>query len=342
MEPRRSGFRRDGLKRVMGLTAVLALGLMGLSRVTAQDAPESPWKRLPDMAVPRWEAGTAVLDGKLYVFGGYKMPTQSCKRVDVFDPKDKSWRKLADLPSAISHMNVVLDGRTVWFAGGFKDGYKGYAIAEVWNYDFDRDTYTAAPSLPEPRAGGGLALVGRQLHFVGGLKKDRDTDAADHWVLDLDELSQGKGQWKSAAPMPEPRNQFSTVTFDGRIYVLGGMFHHDSGQDDQARVDIYDPQTESWSRGADLPTGHSHAEGSTFVQGGRIFILGGMGRIGERRWIDDKILALSSNDQWKALGDLPMALSSPVAAVIDDQLYVGGGSPNGATPQPAMWVRPAP
>ena len=49
-------------------------------------------------------------------------------------------------------MNAVLDGRTVWFAGGFKDGYRGHAIAEVWNYDIDEDRYTAAPLLPEPNS----------------------------------------------------------------------------------------------------------------------------------------------------------------------------------------------
>jgi hypothetical protein len=104
---------------------------------------DSSWRRLPDMAVPRWEAGSVVFEGKLYVFRGYKMPTKACKRVDAFDPKDNSWRKLADLPSAITHMNMVLDGRSVWFAGGFKDGYKGYAISEVWRYDLDENAYTA-------------------------------------------------------------------------------------------------------------------------------------------------------------------------------------------------------
>jgi N-acetylneuraminic acid mutarotase len=142
--------------------------------------------------------------------------------------------------------------------------------------------------------------------------------------------------------MPDPRNQFSTVSLGGKIYLLGGMYHHDSGQNDQARVDIHDPETDAWSRGADLPAGHSHAEGSTIVQDGRIFILGGMARIGEKRSIDNKILAPSPNGEWKVLGELPRPLSSPVAAIIGGQLYVGGGSPNGATPQPAMWVRRAP
>ena len=45
------------------------------------------------MEVPRWEAGSVVFENKLYVFGGYKMPTKACKRVDVFNPKNNSWTK---------------------------------------------------------------------------------------------------------------------------------------------------------------------------------------------------------------------------------------------------------
>ncbi len=81
------------------------------------DASVSPgpsagaWQALPDMAVPRWEAGSVVFEDRLFVFGGYKMPTKACKRADVFDPKDSSWRQLAALPSAVTHMNLVLDVR---------------------------------------------------------------------------------------------------------------------------------------------------------------------------------------------------------------------------------------
>ena len=302
------------------------------------DDGKTDWQRLPDMAVARWEAGTVVLDNKLYVFGGYTKGTKSSKRADVFNPKSKSWKQLADLPSAITHMNAVLDGRTVWFAGGFKDGYKGHAIDEVWNYDVDKNEYAAGPSLPEPRGGGGLALIDKKLHYIGGLKADRDTDAEEHWVLDLDDKPKG---WRTAAHMPAPRNQFGTLTLDGKIHALGGQFHHDSGQDDQPRVDVYDPGTDQWTRGNNLPKPHSHAEGSTFVSGKRFYILGGMTRDGGRRQIDRQAIVFSGGD-WKTIGELPMPLSSPVAAIIGSQLYLGGGSPDGANPQPKMWVRQLP
>ena len=127
--------------------AALTLGLLTTATAGAQD-----WEKLPDMPVEKWEPGTVVLDGRLYLFGGYTDGVRSSKLSNVFDPRDGSWTRIQDLPSAITHMNMVLDGRTVWFAGGFKDGYRGHTIAEVWSYDVDADRYTAAPLLPETRA----------------------------------------------------------------------------------------------------------------------------------------------------------------------------------------------
>ncbi|MFP6596427.1 MAG: kelch repeat-containing protein, partial [Candidatus Hydrogenedentota bacterium] len=189
----------------MKVYTILAV-LIGIAVTASKNAnAQDEWKKLPDMVVEKWEAGTIVLDDKLYFLGGYTQGVKSSKSSHIFDPKDGSWTPIQDLPSAISHINLVLDGRTIWFAGGFKDGYKGHTIAEVWSYDVDKNRYTAAPLLPETRGGGGLALVGRKLHYIGGLKADRDTDSPDHWVLDLDDWAEGSAQWANAAPMPVPR-----------------------------------------------------------------------------------------------------------------------------------------
>ena len=330
--------RRRGFGAPVVLIVTLTLRLWSPWTATAQ----GDWEKLPDMPVGKWEAGTVVLDDKLYFFGGYTAGVRSSKLSHVFDPQENTWTQIQDLPSAISHMNMVLDNRTVWFAGGYKDGYKGHTIAEVWSYAIDADRYTAAPLLPETRGGGGLALVGRKLHYMGGVKADRDTDAPDHWVLDLDEWAQGTAQWTSAAPMPQPRNQFSCVTFDGKIYAIGGQFHHDSAQLDQARVDIYDPDADAWGSGPPLPKGHSHAEGGTFVHGGRIYMVGGhTTKPGGTKQVDPDILALSPGGQWESVGTLPMPLSSPAAAIINGRLYVAGGSPGGSVVQADMWVRTA-
>ena len=236
-----------------------------------------------------------------------------------------------------------MTARTVWFAGGFKDGYKGHTIAEVWSYDLDLDRYTAAPLLPEPRAGGGLALVGRKLHYFGGLKADRDTDSGDHWVLDLDEWAAGSAAGRTPHPCPTRANQFSAVTIGKHIYAIGGQYNHDSQQLDQARVDIYDAETDSWSRGPDLPKGHSHGEAGTFVHEGRIVMVGGHTTpAGGTKSIDPDILVLEPGGEWELLGRLPMP---PVIARRRDHrrpLYAAGGSPTGRGAQSKMWVADLP
>lgn len=300
----------------------------------------SAWRPLPDMPVEKWEAFTFVIDERMYVFGGYTTRVKSSRICHYFDPATATWTRMQDLPSAVSHVNPMLDGRKVWFAGGFKDGYKDHIIAEVWNYDLDLNRYTAAPLLPEKRGGGGLALIGRQLHYIGGLKEDRDTDAADHWVLDVDEYARGTAQWRSGrAPMPKPRNQFSTIVHDGRIYLIGGQFHHDSAQLDQPDVDVYDPVTDRWTRGPDLPKGHSHSEGGTFVHAGRIYMVGGHTTPkGGRKSIDPDILAWTpGSDAWELVGKLPIPLSSPAARIIGGRFYVAGGSLDGRSVHAKMW-----
>ncbi|MDA0791636.1 MAG: hypothetical protein O2780_19545 [Proteobacteria bacterium] len=308
------------------------------------------WQQIGDMPVEKWEAATFVLDDKLYILGGYGAGVRTSRVAHIFDPADQSWTRIQDLPSAISHINPVLDGRVVWYAGGFKDGYKDHIVAEVWNYDVDLDgpvekgRFTAGPLLPEKRGGGGLALFGRKLHFISGLKEDRDTDAEEHWVMDLDEYYAGKGQWRAeGAPMPVPRNQFSTVQYDGKAYLIGGQFHHDSCQLDQARVDIYDPETNTWSEGPALPYGHSHSEGGTFVHDNRIYMVGGhFTAEGDHKRIDPDILCLEPGGEWEVIGKLPVALSSPASRIINGKWIVAGGSLDGGSVQPKVWMTDAP
>ncbi|NKB99146.1 MAG: hypothetical protein GKR90_11730 [Pseudomonadales bacterium] len=288
------------------------------------------WQRLPDMPVAKWEPASLVKDDKIYVLGGYEDYITSSKRLDVFDPKHSTWTRLQDLPSALSHVNLVPSDTGFWFAGGMKDKVHpglDHIIAEVWHYDIELDRYEAAPLLPGRRGGGGLARLGSQLHYISGLMEDRDTDSPDHWVFDLDQWAHtGDAQWQHAAPLPVPRNQLSVTVLHNKIYAIGGQFNHDSQQLDQARVDIYDPATDSWEDGPSLPYGHSHSEGATFVHDDCIWMIGGHGTpAGGTKAMTPDVLVLSEQNEWELACHLPMPLSSPAAAIVNDRLYVAGG-----------------
>ena len=75
---------------------------------------------------------------------------------------------------------------------------------------------------------GGLAIVGRALHYFGSYKADRQTDAGDHWSLGLD----GGKFWRREANLPDPSGHVSAAVLDGKIYALGGDHGHDKTQID--------------------------------------------------------------------------------------------------------------
>ena len=289
------------------------------------------WEQLPDMPVGKWEPASLVIDEKLYVLGGYENYVVSSRRVDVFDPADGSWTQLQDSPSRVSHVDLVAGDTGFWFAGGMKDKptrkVKDHIIAEVWHFDPELDRYTAGPLLPGRRAGGGLARLGDKLHYVSGLMEDRDTDSPDHFVLDLKEWAEkGYTEWTKAAPLPVPRNQHSIAELTDKIYIIGGQFNHDLQQLDQTTVDIYDPQSDSWSAGPPLPVAHSHSEGATFVDKDRIWMAGGHSTPeGGKKGFCPNVVTLREGEEWEVTCHLPKPISSPAAKIINDKLYVAGG-----------------
>ena len=309
------------------------------------------WKRLADMPVGKWEPASVVIDDKLYVLGGYESLIKSKKKLHVFDPAagtHGTWTKLQDMPSETTHVNLAPDGAGFWFAGGMKDmrrdkKIKDHIIDETWHFDLILDRYTAGPLLPGPRAGGGLARVGDNLHYISGLMADRDTDSSDHWVLDLAQWKKNRtGTWQQLAPLPLARNQLSVVVLDNKIYVIGGQLNHDLQQLDQSHVDIYDPITDSWRDGPALPYGHSHSEGATFVHDQRIWMVGGHTTPkGGDKGLCDNVITMGVGEEWEITGKLPKGISSPASKVINSKLYVAGGwdrRMTEATPERDYWA----
>ena len=100
----------------------------------------------------------------------------------------------------LTHLNPAIDGGAIG-SQAVSPETSGLVTAEVWKYDIASDAWTAGPPLPERRAGGGLAIVKRQLHYFGGYKEDRDTNSADHWSLCLTGANSGMRE----ANLPDPR-----------------------------------------------------------------------------------------------------------------------------------------
>ncbi|MCE9568013.1 MAG: hypothetical protein K8U57_38925 [Planctomycetes bacterium] len=315
------------------------LVLVSLSPVLAGEPPKADlrWQKATASPFARVESPTAVIDGKMYLFGGFTDDLGASNRVDVYDPAADAWARKKDMPAGLTHLNPAVDGKTVWFAGGFKGKHPGPATVEVWKYDLASDSWAAGSPLPERRTGGGLVVFRRRLHYFGGYKEDRDTNAGDHWSLSLD----GGKEWEKEAALPDPRGHLTAVVLDGMIYALGGAHGHDKTQIDVASCHRYDPEKKKWAEIASLPDGRSHFESSTVVLNGRILVVGGRCNSSKppRNVVGDLLEYDPKADAWLVVGGLPEKVMSPSAAVIGAKLVVIGGGLNNPRPlTAATWV----
>jgi N-acetylneuraminic acid mutarotase len=295
-------------------------------------ATRGTWTEGRAAPTPKMEAQSAVIAGKLFVFGGfagtsYGAPVEPM--VSVYDPATDRWSRAADLPLDVTHSNAVVVDGTVWMAGGYRGAHPGVTVANVLRYDIASDAWSAGPPLPVPIAAGTLALVGRTLHYVGGFL-DRDTTIGRHWALAVD----GGTTWEPRAPLPEPRGHLASAVLGDRLYAIGGQIRHDTDPVDLDAVHVYDAGHDVWTAAASLPGPRSHFESSTFVHAGRIVIVGGRDNTRFYPLSRAGLATVTSYDPaadaWTELPTLPFGIESTCARVIAGRLIVTNGSTMGS------------
>ena len=187
----------------------------------AEPAPE--WTELGPMVHPRGEHANAVVNGKIYAFGGLDTHRDGPDEVERFDPGTQTWEVVSSMPLPRHHFTVGASvyRNEIWIAGGkTDDDTSGVRRVDVFNTATNR--WRRGPNLPTEHWGGPSVILNHKLHVLtGGINID-DT-AQHHWVLDLQ--NQGAG-WKRAADVPFARVHAGGVALNGKIYVVGGERNH--------------------------------------------------------------------------------------------------------------------
>jgi N-acetylneuraminic acid mutarotase len=272
------------------------------------------------------EALKAVVDDRIYVFGGFvrdSLGEGPVSGADYYDTSTNTWHQVADLPRSFTHAGMAVDGHNVYIVGGYY-GTKPHTYAqvfsdrEVWVYNTDTNTYRQTTPLPVPVAGGGAAIIGRDLHYFGGYKSDR-SDATYHFVMDLDHPDQG---WHNAAPIPMSRSHVAAVQLNGKIYAVGGQTGIDPLYFPKAEVQVYDPATDTWSTAASMPQPLSHIHSSTFVMGGRVIVIGGDTLQGGGPPQTAVLAYNPGTNTWTRLTSLPTGRIGTVAGQVNGTIYV--------------------
>jgi N-acetylneuraminic acid mutarotase len=282
------------------------------------------WSTVASGPIPRSEAGRAIVNGMLYVLGGYTDSTfVPTARADAYNPATNTWTRVADLPVALTHMGVAVDGTDVYVAGGYPPNSTNtgqiFATTGVWKYDTLTDVWSSMPALPAARGGGALVNLNGTLHFFGGSNLSR-ADTATHWTFNLGSST----SWATDTAMLVPRNHIGGVALGGKVYAVGGQQGQDEAAVYSAQVDAFDPATHVWTRVADLPSARSHISSATFTLGGRIIAAGG--EIAFTVHTTQVVAYSPGATTWTQLTPLPSGRHSGAAGVIGGNIYYAGGN----------------
>jgi hypothetical protein len=268
------------------------------------------WTRGADQRPARSEMPAAVLNGLIYVPGGFGGETI----FQAYDPAVDAWLDLAPLPAGRHHLMAAAVGGRVYVLGGAAAG-TWTPTATTYVYDPAEDTWAEAASMPEARMSGAAVALDGCIYVLGGVG---DSSA----LLEYDPATD---MWRSLAALRQPREHVAAAALNGEIYALGGRW---SVVGELSSVEVYDVRADSWRAGPDLP--RAQAGFNAAVLDGRIAAAGGeIIMRGNETLTTFAIFDPAVND-WATGPDLPHPLHGVPAAAVDGRFYVLGGSSRAA------------
>ena len=262
----------DSRRRLVRLLVAAALGIalavgvyLGYGIVSAPGPRDAPgWELLAEMPNARGETASALVDGRVYVIGGFiGLAFETTGLVSIYDLGADAWSEGPPLPEGRNHAAAAeLDG-TLYVSGG-ADGLAG-ATDTLWALPPDGQ-WEERPPMPAPRSGHRMVAAHGQLYVVGGVGGPESGPGAAGRVLIYDPVS---GAWFEGAALPLNRDHLAALLVGGEIWVIGGR----AGGVNHARVDIYDPGSDTWHEGPSLPEATSGAaeaiiDGVLYISGG--------------------------------------------------------------------------
>lgn len=134
-----------------------------------------------------------------------------------------------------------------------------------------------------------------------------------------------KGIWTEGAPPPVEIHHFQPVAYRKKIYVIGALTGGYPGETPVPYVLIYDPETDAWSRGPDIPADRLRGSAGVCVYRNRIYIAAGIkdGHRGDhKKWLD---VFDPRTGEWLQLPDAPHARDHFQAIALKGRIYLIGG-----------------
>jgi len=261
--------------------------------VEVYDPATGAWAARASMPTARGLFGTSAVGGTIYAIGGTTIGRDKLAVVEAYDTATDTWIRRADMPTPRNALSAVAVDGKIYAIGGWgydrpEGGWEsidptatGQDFASVEVYDPATDTWATRADMPTARSHMTVSAVDGKIYAIGGGARIVGGRKGD-WLPVVEVYDTATNRWARAADLPTPRTVMSSTVVDGRIYVMGGEFHRGptSSTEELMRamrtlsvVEVYDPASGRWARGADLATARGWFSAS--VVNGKVYVVGG-------------------------------------------------------------------
>jgi N-acetylneuraminic acid mutarotase len=261
-------------------------------------------KGLTELPEPVTSFGGAVLNHRLYIYGGhtgkaheYSVETQSnaLRRLDLQNPGQ--WETVSTGPRLQGLAMIAYNGALYRIGGFSAHNHKGEesdlrSVADFARYDPQKNQWEDLPAMPVPRSSHDAVLIGDQLFVAGGWALGPG-DPQWHDSAYVVDLSARKLSWDAIPKPPFKRRALALGQLQGQLYVIGGMQENGKPTTD---VDIFNPQSGQWTSGPKIVGDGMEGFGaSAWCVGDNLFVSTYSG----------KLQRLSAGaDSWKVVAEL--------------------------------------
>lgn len=181
-----------------------------------------------------------------------------------------TWRPTGSMSLARSEFGYARlpDGKVLVAGGATSTGWTGHSEL----YDPATGAWTPTGAMQTPRIDPGAdfqlpVLPDGRVLYAGGYPSVAATTSVEIF-------NPQTGAWAAAAPMSQGRSGYAwSVLPDGRLLVAGGSLNS-GGTAATATVEIYDPQSNTWTAGPSMATARYNGAFVT-LQDGRLMVISG-------------------------------------------------------------------
>ncbi|MCZ7383035.1 MAG: hypothetical protein O8C64_15870 [Candidatus Methanoperedens sp.] len=230
--------------------------------VEAYNPVTDAWVTLAPIPHPVYQGTIGVIDGKLYVVGGWDYPISNIpvRNLQIYNPVSNTWSAGADMPilSGCSVAGVI--NRKLYVLTAC-DGYSGFRKF-LHVYDPDSNSWTAKASPPNTHAYAGGGVIDGKFYVTGGFDGSNS-------ISMLDVYDPATDTWATKASMPTARQSLVAGVVNGKLYAVGGS----AGAKSLSALEVYDPVTDTWTTKAPMTTARSSLAAD--VIDGKLYAVGG-------------------------------------------------------------------